>query len=283
VTDIVRTPRPELVAVADLLDEAIGDFLTCRTAVRPEAEWEAPLEAWAISNLMIRNIEAAAVLARHDEVLAPAAWANARNVFDAATRILWLLTPAERFEAEARWITLLVERERFHLRMAAVLEEDGDQEASGHRHRASRVRDFHEGVAAKLPATHSVPRRPPPADQLLRELGVAGMYRLYIEGSQYMHATMAATSMYIDRDEVGRKPTESLAVIDWILPLRTCWICLYNAGWFVIDRLSPGHHWDVTQKLGTRVDAGFRELAESGFPEEWRREHARRSAPRELG
>lgn len=267
-TNIVRTPRTELVSVADLLDEAIGDFLTCRAGLRPEAEWEAPLEAWAISNLMIRNIEAAAILARHDEVLAPAAWANARSVFDAATRILWLLTPDDRFEAEARWITLLVEQERFHLRMAAVLEHDGAQEASDHRHRASRVRSFHEGVAARLPATHAVRRRTPPTDQLLRELGVAGMYRLYIEGSQYMHATMAATSMYIDRNEAGRKPTESLTALDWILPLRTCWISLYNAGWLVIDRLSPGQRWNVRQNLGARVDAGFRKLAESDFAED---------------
>ena len=211
-TDIARTPRPQLVAVADVLEEAVESFLAARTAVPAETQWEAPLEAWAISNLMVRNIEAAAVLARHDEVLAPAASANARNVFDAATRILWLLAPGDRFEAEARWVALLVERERFHDRMAAVLEADhNDQEARNHRDAAAAVRGFHTGVAAKLPAPYAVPSGPPPTDQLLRDLGVAGMYGLYIEGSQYMHATMRATSTYIDRDEVGRALTESAA------------------------------------------------------------------------
>jgi hypothetical protein len=267
VAGFARVPRPQLVAVADLLDEAVGDFLSCRVGLRPETKWEAPLEAVAISNLMVRNIEAAAVLARCDEVLAPASWANARNVFDAATRILWLLVPQDRFEAEARWIALLVEYERFHRRMAAILEEDGDTRARTHLERAEVVREFHTGVAAKLPPGYAVPRGMPPTDQFLREVGVAGMYQLYIEGSQYMHAAMRATSLYVDRDETGRRPTESVTIVDWILPLRTCWICLGNAGRFVINRLSPAAEWG-TQGLGDRVDAAFRVLAESGFSED---------------
>ena len=266
VADIIRVPRPQLVAIADLLDEAVKDFLSCRAGLRPETKWEAPLESWAISNLMVRNIEGAAVLARFDEVLAPASWANARNVFDAATRILWLLVPQDRFESEARWIALLVEYERFHQRMAAILEGEGDTRARTHLERAERVREFHTAVAAKLPPGYVVPRGIPPTNQFLREIGVTGMYQLYIEGSQYMHAAMHATSTYLHRDEIGPQPTESVTIVDWILPLRTCWICLYNAGWFVINRLSPATKWG-TEGLGDRVDAAFRELAKSGFPE----------------
>jgi hypothetical protein len=264
VPTIVSRPRPELVAVANLLDDAVADFLKRRAGIAPDGEWEAPLEGLAISNLMIRNVEAAAVLARCDEVLAPAAWANARNVFDAATRILWLLHPADRFESEARWIALLMEYERFHRRMAVILEEDDAATSRTNFERAEVLREFHTAVAAKLPAGYEVPVRIPSSDQALRDLGVGGMYRLYIEGSQYMHAGMHATSAYLDRSRSIRVPTQSVGVVDWILPLRTCWICLQNAGRFVIGRLEANAEW-VTEDLAPRVDGAFRRLAESGF------------------
>jgi hypothetical protein len=136
-----------------VLEEAVGDFLHTRAQVRPETQWEAPLEAWAISNVMIRNIEAAALLARHDEALAPDAWANARNALDAAVRILWLLYPQDRFESEARWVALLVERERFHLRMADELASTADDEhAATHRKWAAKAREFYTRVADMLPS-----------------------------------------------------------------------------------------------------------------------------------
>jgi len=263
VEDIGLVPRPQLLAVADLLEEAVGDFLNHRAQIRPDAQWEAPLEGWAISNLMVRNIQATILLARHDEVLAPAAWANTRNVLDAATRILWLLVPEDRFEAETRWVALLKEYERFHRRVAAILEEGGGPTARTHLESAEAVRGFHTAVSAKLPDGYSVPGIPP-TDRVLREIGIGGMYQRYIEGSQYMHAGMHATSMYIDRDESGRMPTEAVTILDWMLPLQICWICLNNAGRFVINRLSPSAKWE-TARLGERIDAAFRALAESGF------------------
>jgi hypothetical protein len=256
-----------LVVVAVVLEEAVGNFLHTRAEVQPERQWEAPLEAWAISNLMIRNIEAAALLARHDEALAPAAWANARNAFDAATRILWLLYPGDRFESEARWVALLVERERFHLRMAGELAGAGDDKhAATHRNWAAQAREFHTGVADRLPRPYVVPSRVPPTSQVLREVGETDMYWLYIEGSQYVHATMPATSMYIDRSETDRQPTERLKLIDWILLLRTCWMCLVNAGRFVISRLAPTEQWNVFESMGPRVDDAFTALTDSDLP-----------------
>jgi hypothetical protein len=61
-----------------------------------------------------------------------------------------------------------------------------------------------------------------------------------------------------------RTPTDSVTIVAWILPLRTCWICLYNAGWFVINRLAPNVKWE-TQRLAERIHPAFRALAESGF------------------
>lgn len=128
---------------------------------------------------MIRNVEAAIVLARHDEVLAPAAWANARNVFDAATRILWLLVPADRFISETHWIALLDESARFHTRMAKARDVPAEVRAR-HQARARQIQDFRDGVMAALPSGYEVPTRIPETDVPLG-MRVGGMYQLYIQ------------------------------------------------------------------------------------------------------
>jgi hypothetical protein len=259
--EIQRPPRRQLVRVADVLEEAIGSFVQTRGTIQPDTTWEAPLEAWAISNLMVRNIEGVVVLARHDEVLAPAAWANARNVFDAAARILWLISPDDRFEAEARWITLLAEYERFHRRMAEYSEISASA-ATIHRAQAEQILGFRQGVLAAISEGYGEPRRLPKTDKLLKELGVAGMYELYVEGSQYMHATMPATALY--RKNLGNKKEfgDFVSISHWIVPLRTCWICLHNAGRFVVSRLRGTDRWDILgSELNTRLDDAFHALA----------------------
>src|SRR5688572_23508354 len=86
---IVKPPCAEIVRVSDLLDAAVGDFLRSCRDLDVSGVWEAPLEGFSLAKLCIRNVEAIAVLARTDEVLAPAGWANARNAFEVAARILW--------------------------------------------------------------------------------------------------------------------------------------------------------------------------------------------------
>jgi hypothetical protein len=111
-----------------------------------------------------------------------------------------------------------------------------------------------------------MPRRIPATNQVLREVGDTDMYWLYIQGSQYVHAMMPATSMYIDRSETGRQPTERLKLMDWILLLRTCWMSLVNSGRFVISRLAPSKQWSVFESMGPRVDDAFTALIDSDLP-----------------
>jgi hypothetical protein len=255
-----RPPAQSLLNVADALEAGVASFVEARNSVQADGTWEAPLEAWAISNLLVRNIEAAVVLARHDETLAPAAWANARNVFDAAWRILWLLTPPERFESEGRWVALLAEYERFHRRMSQIPEVSAE-EISRHIALAEQIDDLRGRIASKLPRGYQVPTRIPAVNEVLDELGVAGMYRLYFEGSQYMHSTMSATRAYRRNDRTERSFGDFVELWHWILPLRTCWICLHNAGRFVVSRLGDPAEWEVPPAFKRRMDAAFLDLA----------------------
>lgn len=93
-------------------------------------KWEAPREAWAMSNLLIRNIEAVLLMARTDEVMVSAAWANARCAFEQAVRIIWLLKPTDRYASEGRWLGFLAEAERFRRLVAEAAEQAPEQRCS---------------------------------------------------------------------------------------------------------------------------------------------------------
>jgi hypothetical protein len=100
-SEIVRAPRPELIAVADILDRAVNTFVDACRESGPylPGTWEAPIQAWAMRIVMVRNIEAVTTMARHDEVMATAAWSNSRAAFENAIRICWLLYPGDRLRA----------------------------------------------------------------------------------------------------------------------------------------------------------------------------------------
>ncbi|MFJ2109799.1 hypothetical protein ACIOHH_35115 [Streptomyces microflavus] len=103
----IRPPSPELLHLADTLDDAIAKILDARSGLVGANKWEAPREAWAVSNLLVRNIEAVLLLARTAEVMVSAAWTNARCAFEQAVRIIWLLQPADRYTSEGRWLSPL--------------------------------------------------------------------------------------------------------------------------------------------------------------------------------
>jgi hypothetical protein len=258
--EVVRQPRDELVRVANLLDEAVAKYLRSYSRVTPDWRWEAPFEAFALSALCVRNVEAAAVLARTDEVLAPAAWANARNAFETATRVVWLLYPGDRFECEMRWIALLREYEGFHDRMARAEGEDIDT-AAQHLRVASELRGFRTDVEARVPTGYSVPPRVPNLRDMLTEMDGSAMYRTYIEGSQVLHGTMAGTEHYRRNLGTERAFGDFTAIGHWILPLRLCWLSLKNAARFVVDRLSGGSDALDWSSTDAELDAALRTLA----------------------
>jgi hypothetical protein len=118
--------------------------------------------------------QATALLARTDEVLALAAWANARNAFEVAVRVMWLLYPRDRFECEMRWIALIHEWERFEERMTRYTLTISET----HRLRAQALRDIREGIIKEVPIGHSPVSRIPSIEQRLNEFGTAEMFSI---------------------------------------------------------------------------------------------------------
>jgi hypothetical protein len=262
---IVRQPCPELIVLAEILDEAIGIFIDARHHTAEDAgRWEAPLEAWAMSNVMVRNIEATTTMARHDEVLVTAAWSNARVAFEHSVRIIWLLFPNDRFESEMRWIALLAERERFHRYMAAS-EALGAESAARHRSLAETVHRVRIGVESQVPDPYRPMLRVPRIQDMLREMGTPEMYTIYRESSQYIHAAMPATSHYIENFGSAKTFGEFTSTVDWILPLRLCWFAIRNASHIVVDRLCGPAHLPDWAAFAPRVDSAFQELVSAAF------------------
>ena len=48
--------------------------------------------------------------------MATAAWSNARVAFELSVRIIWMLQPTDRYEAECRWLAFLKEHEQAEVR-----------------------------------------------------------------------------------------------------------------------------------------------------------------------
>ncbi|MYS05793.1 hypothetical protein GTW71_04920 [Streptomyces sp. SID6041] len=264
VVDIVRSPRAELVQLADTLDDCVGRFLQARQRTEAGSHWEAPREGWALSNLMIRNVEAVLLMARTDEVMVSAAWANARCAFEQAVRIIWLLNAADPYISECRWLGLLEDTERFHRLMAESSERDPSlPDSTMHHEREGKTRLFREGVIAALPPGYS-PEKPPSFESMLRSIDSAAMYRFYREGSQYVHGSMWGTAAYRKNLGGAAEFGDFTSTVDWILPLRLSWLSIRNAGRVLLDRLAGGAavtcDWDG---LGRVIDNDFEALVQA--------------------
>lgn len=250
---IQRPPRRGTLRLVDILDRGIGEFLKARRM--PSGQWEAPLEAHALSSLMVRNIEAVLLMARTDEVLVPAAWVNARAVFEHAVRILWLLDPEDPMARECRWLGMLADTERSHRLVAQGSE--GYPGGDGLRETAESIRTFREGVIAVLPDGYS-PQKPPSFEAMLRSLNSAHLYGIYRQGSQYVHGSMWGTEGY--RKNLGNVAEfgEFIRTESWALPLQLCWVSLRNAGGRLLERIpAPACDWDTTDLA---FQQGFRAL-----------------------
>jgi hypothetical protein len=257
--EIQQPPRPQLVRVADLLDEGILRYLDARSNVRFTRRREAPIEASALSALCIRNVETVTLLARTDEVFAPAAWNNSRTAFEVSARIIWLLHPGDRFESEMRWIALVREYERFHRRMAEGL--TSDTIAVRHRELRDDIGTFIAGVEQRVPKGYSPAPGIPSVEAMMKEIKNSNMYAAYVESSQYSHGTMAASAVYRRGLGTELQLGEFVTALDWIMPLRVCWLSFREMSRFVVDRLSSGAAELDWRDFSLSIDAAFRDLA----------------------
>jgi hypothetical protein len=250
-----------LVRLADTLDACIGRFLQAREGLLGTNGWEAaPREGWALSNLMVRNVEAVLLMARTDEVMVSAAWTNARCAFEQAVRIAWMLYAADPYTNECRWLGFLADAERFHRLVADAADMDPDPpNSTAHRELEHVMRTFREGVTARLPDGYE-PEKPPNFEAMLRAVNGGGMYRYYREGSQYVHGSLWGTTSYRQNFGVKAKFGEFTRPSDWILPLRLCWLSLCNAGRVLLDRLGDTTHTCDWQSMEASVNSDFETL-----------------------
>ncbi|MYV77976.1 hypothetical protein GT352_29190 [Streptomyces sp. SID1046] len=258
--EAVQPPREELLQLTETLHRCISSFLQARNSVQL-GKWEAPAEARALSNLMIRNLEATLLLARTDEVMVGAAWTCGRSVFEHAVRIMWLLHPDDAYDRECRWLGVLADTERSHRLVAEAMENAPTGPAgANHREMADAMQAFRDGVTALLPAGYT-PQKPPSFERMLRSIDSTQMYRFYREGSQFVHGSMWGTALYRRNLGVDAQFGEFTRTEDWIVPLSLCWLSLRNAGWVLLDRLqAPQCDWE---RLGNAVDSDFRRLADA--------------------
>jgi hypothetical protein len=261
--NIVRLPRPELVLVADLLDHAVSFYLEAyhQRMDKVDARWEAPILGFSLVMLCVRNVEAVALLARHDEVLVTAAWANARNAFELAVRVQWLLYPDDRFEAEMRWIAFLHEYERFFERTSGRPLEDCNEALRSHRAEiGASIRTFREGVQFAVPTGYRPVVGIPSIEGMLRETGSQDLYLAYIEGSQFLHGSMFAASSYIKNLGTEKAWGEFTQLMQWILPMRLCWLSLRESSSIVLRKMLHKPFELNWIKLNSEMDSAFESL-----------------------
>jgi hypothetical protein len=244
--------------MAEAIDDMIDQY---RTALRSAEfnQWEAPREGYVLGWLLVRNIQAVIALARQDEIMATAAWSNARVSFELSVRIIWMLQPTDRYEAECRWLAFLKEHEQAELRIARESSAD-----AGERSRAAEaIRNFREGITAALPNGYRSAKIPN-LREMLRALDSSQMYQLYVIGSQFVHGSAYATTNYSRNLGSERVVGDFSSIMDWILPMRLCWLSFREAAWFILDRLNvPEAAKPDWKMLNNRVDTAYQALISS--------------------
>lgn len=213
----LKPPTTQLQTAADALDSVIGDFLDCRPP--PNFEWEADVEAYVMSNLVVRHVEATAQLARCDMVLLPAAWATARSALEVSARAEWLLEPDDPYEREARWLARLREGARFYGSVADRLDQLGGS-ADSIRAMGGSIDDFATDVSNRMPNNVNAVPGIPSADALIGT--VPDRYLTYKMGSQYVHGTHEGASIYRRSLGTEKRLQERVGEPAWKDPLIAC-------------------------------------------------------------
>ena len=217
-------PITEEIAVkCDLLDEMIEAFIAVRENVdAAHGRYEAPKEALNLFNLTIRHIEGVVTLAREDLVLLPPALIAARAAMETSIRAAWMMSPADPFEREVRWVAHIRTEEEFLRRQFQG--SNSAYASSGTQEKYNSIRAFREAVTSLLEAkgyncTLSVPN----LRECLRSLGNERVYLIYPYLSQFAHGNHSSTWLYRSSGlgnaaEFG----EYVGPDHWNVPLNVC-------------------------------------------------------------
>jgi hypothetical protein len=213
-TRAVIAPSPELVRLAARLEWGMSQYATARGAAASGSRWEAIRHAWTLSNLTLRHAEATALMARTDVAHLPTAWVTARAATESAAKCLWLITPDDEWEREARWVACLEEGARLANRpqLAGFDSLLKNSEA---------LKKFAADVRALLPGGVLVPGIPS-ADAMLQRIAPE-LASFYVIASQYTHGAELATQTF--RSHLGNAAEfgEHTEEDQWVAPLGNSW------------------------------------------------------------
>jgi hypothetical protein len=127
---------------------------------------------------------------------------------------------------------------------------------------ASATISFREGVIAKLPNGYRPKKGLPNFRDVLTALGNSEMYRFYQEGSEYVHGGMYASRSYSKNLGTRRSLGDFTDTLDWILPMRLCFLSFGEAAKFILDRLGvPPSAMPDWEAINRSSDAAFQALA----------------------
>jgi len=236
---------PELERVARLHEQLIANFLKARDNTTL-GTYEVHHESHAMIALVIRDVEAVCTLAREDLVLFPPAVVIARSAFELAVRALWMLSPDDVWEQEARWLRHARHSEiEFYARVRNFQIQVGER-PSRFSDRRRVAKEFYNAVAEKLdsmfPGKYDMESRPPNFRQMLKSLGQEDLYALYMDSSQFTHGSMVATQVYHRHFGTKKVMGELISPNDWYMCLQLCWMSLTRAGRMFLKRVEgdPG-------------------------------------------
>jgi hypothetical protein len=249
-----------LLRIAATLEGAVEAFAHARTAAAPTGEYEAPLEAWNLSSLVIRTLDDLCLMARTDMALVAPAMQCARAALEHTVRAIWLLHPPERFAAEVRWLALVQELEKYEAWLAR--EAGSVQEREKHQTSSDRIRLFREGVAGRLPVGYQPLGALPNMRQMMSEIGIGQVYEHYRTLSQPVHGTMRATRLFHRNLENTLVFGDFSSLFDWILPMRISWIGIRELQEMLLFRCGPEPVQGGSEAFnGADIDEQFKEMA----------------------
>lgn len=189
---------------------------------------EAPIEAYVLTQQLIRHLDAVALMARTDVVLGIAAASVARTVLEIAVRVMWLLHPSAPFEREARWLELLHEEERLWERIAKLATKLG-KPSGDFASMAQQIFGFRTDVRSKLPDQVTLPAKTPSMLDMLVEQRTEAIYIDYVRLSQYVHGGHYAGKVFRRGLGTSKEFREVVPIQLWASTIQICCWSFHSA------------------------------------------------------
>jgi hypothetical protein len=222
---IIQSPTATLQRAAALLDEGVRQLLAALASVDQSLRiYESSHDCLNLLYLSIRHVDSVVVLATTDIVLWSPGITLARAALESSVRALWMVSPTDPFEREARWLSYLKDevetRERHNKRQSK--ETEVGRPSRKHLEEATDARSRFETVQRLLAGRSHSPGPMPKFDAMLKQTKVRSPYSQYIIGSQFAHGTLWATWAFRGRDWKERSGQEARDEVHWQVPLALC-------------------------------------------------------------